>query len=535
MSVLLRSVLAVLLLPCIAHRRTPRDNDMFYPEVSHVQSMIETGVEYNHNQTAATGRAKKSINEMVMEAVARACIDQMARAYAQILKDNMLDRSPLPETCSTEKGATDLECQPIDEILKHLWNTEDEIALKPMPSLKKRSKALQQILMQHGFDLRGASNYCRAHAAKPRPEAVKDCMLKKVTEGKTAKNWMYSMLSPESLKLHLHGESASSSLKGLVERRFTIKQKLDVLKSASRIKMHQPQLANGIRSIKYKLQQEKKIVKDAIKRTKFSYKHTYQKCLKECSTDTLSSSASMLARITEELSGPVNSTGGACHEKEELYCPEGTVADLRRGFDPLKFATVYAGLFAVYKPTAMAIGGVAGFLIGGPAAAAAFMGVAAIPGPGFAVPLPIAAASATDLFPSCRCFPLVCKFDEELGYCMMETSTETKNPFARLPYPGQRCVLKGSYTKKQCELAPCTQAQYDMELHGYPGGNISGMVGYQQGTHGVNNCLRINGDVPQQVLAAATIPGNAGGNNSAASRTKLYEELGVSFESVLLK
>lgn len=532
---LLRSVFAVFVLPCTSFREAGLGEDVLsYPEISsREQSMMETGVEYIHNQSAATSVTKKDINEMVLEAVSRACIGQMARAYDQILTENKKWlNSTVPEICFTEEGKNELECKRVDEILEHVWNTEDEIAHKKTKSLIHRLKNLDEMVVRHGFDRVGAARHCKQHAAEPRPEAVKDCMLEKITEGKTAKSSWKTRLSPESLTLRkeFRDEKNASNLQGLVEKRFAIRQKLDILNKAYKSK-HRV-LAKGIKSINKELNEDETSVKKAIKRTKFSYHHTYKQCLNKCKIDTFSDSSSLLKRITQDLNGAVEYTGGKCHEKEEVYCPEGTAADYRRGFDPYKFASVWASVFAVYKPTAMAIGGVAGFLIGGPVAATAFMAAAAVPGPGFVVPLPIAAAAASDWFPSCRCFPLECKFDDELGYCMMEASTATKNPFARLPHPGMRCVLTG-HVKKKCELAPCTQAHYDMELPGYPAGNISGMVGNQPGTLNVNNCLRVNDrDVPQPLLSAVTIPGDADGHrwpNWASSRTKLYEKLGVSF------
>lgn len=328
--------------------------------------------------------------------------------------------------------------------------------------------------------------------------------------------------------MNFGGASASSSLKGFISKRFDVEHQLDVLTSCAKTR-NDALLAGQIHSISRQMNTDKKLVKDHIKRTKYSYHHSLQQCLKECVTDTLSNSASMLVRIGEELRVPVIETDGKCHEKEQFYCPEGTAADMRRNFDPVKFGAVWAGTFAVFKPTAVAIGGVVGFLVGGPPMAAAFMGAAAIPGPAFVVPIPIATAAATDWFPSCRCFPVECEFDHELGYCMMAATNATKNPFARLPYPGQRCVLKGPFYQKQCELAPCTESHYARELHGYQGGNLSGMVGRQAGSHNVNNCLRVNGDVPQQILSAAMIPVDAGSKNSAASRRALYEELGTTF------
>jgi len=521
MSVLLHSAIAVFLFPCIAHRQQ-------------VKSVIETGIEYNDNQSSVTS---KSINEMVMQTVERACIDQMAQAFEQILKDNAPDSLTLPETCSTEKGATSLECKPLAEILKHRWNTEDEIAEQTMSFQKQRLTALTNMIRQRGFSVNGARLHCRKHAAEPRPEAVKDCLLKHVTEGNTAMtrkqrfSRSMSWTKTKTLKMNFGGASASSNLKGFILKRFDLEHQLDVLANCAKKQKNDVLLAGQIKSISRQMNNDKKLVKTHIKRTKFSYHHSLQQCLKECVTDTLSNSASMLARIEDELCGPVIiNTDEECHEKEKFYCPEGTAADMRRNFDPIKFAAVWAGTFAVYKPTAMAIGGVVGFLVGGPVGAAGFIAAAAFPGPGFVVPIPIAMAASTDWFPSCRCFPVDCEFDHELGYCMMAATNAAKNPFARLPYPGQRCVLKGPFHHKQCELAPCTEAHYARELHGYQGGNLSGMIDRQAGSHNVNNCLRVNGDVPQQILSAAMIPVDAGSKNSAASRTALYEELGATFE-----
>jgi hypothetical protein len=293
-------------------------------------------------------------------------------------------------------------------------------------------------------------------------------------------------------------------------------------------------------------------VKRSIKNTGFSWKYTQRQCMADFKEDTAGNGADNVARISEEIQNQVSDDDDGKHSKchelpgDTAYCPEGTIPDSRRDFDSVKFAKVSAGIFFVYKPSAMLIGGAIGFMVGGPVGAAAFSTAAAFPGPGFIVPLPIAAAVATDWWPRCRCYPKVCDFDYSLGYCLMPGG-DSKNPFTRLPYPGFKCVQKGRRVadksvpggyKVECELTTCEEPDLARTSLNNTFGLI-GTIGYQPGTENVNNCLAVSGEAgPESLLAQMRLPPENGAGageqkgtaNTPQLRVALYEKLGVSFE-----
>jgi len=319
-------------------------------------------------------------------------------------------------------------------------------------------------------------------------------------------------------------EEAATALKADIQKRFELEDELEVLKHVVKNKLGAigASLFKPQDSITSARKQELDLIKKQIKSTKFSYFHSLKSCNSELKEDTLGNSAAMLGRIAAEMNDAVTDVEKKCTEKDDLYCPEGTLADNRRGFDAMKFGKVYAGTFAVFKPSAMAVGGLVGLMVGGPPAAAAFMALAAVPGPAWVVPIPIAAAASTDWFPKCRCYPAKCEFSEALGHCAMTPGEpRSKNPFTSLPYPGQRCILK-SLSKKKCELSPCQEDEYSIPMDAQ---NFTGSIGYFPGELAVKNCLRIKGESTQNVMAALHLPN--GENNTAANRAQLYTALGV--------
>jgi len=451
----------------------------------------------------------KSTHEMVIDAVKRACIEDFGREY-----ENML-RSERPDLLPTDSREV------LFDLLGQRWALEDAVAVDPgNKTLKEELGVAKAMIKNRLFSVTYVGHMCGKYLKQPREDVVRDCVLGHVENATTVKR--SSVVYFPTLTLDLSPEQ-KVQLSKLIKARWSLQKRLRVLSEAGAAHLSW----NDRSMLKTSVSKEHEQARHMIKTFGFSLYHTTSRCKKEVARDSLSNSASIMARIAGEINGPVAKQHGSCAEISGDFCPEGTSPQSKRGFDSTTFGTVYAGTFAVFKPASMGIGFVVGFLIGGPALGAAFAAGAAIPGPAFVVPVPIAAAAATDWFPKCRCFPNECVFDEHLRSCAMAASGKSSNPFERLPYPGQKCVPAGEPGNDGiivCKLQACSADDYAPAWEQVP---IFGSVGTHR--EETRNCLSSSGNVEDSLLLVDNLPGANGGtlNNTVGNRTALYKSMGV--------
>jgi len=184
-----------------------------------------------------------------------------------------------------------------------------------------------------------------------------------------------------------------------------------------------------------------------------------------------------MQRVLEELWRPTTKVQGKCTEEEYLMCPEGTSPQSHRRINKVKMATIVATAPIWGNAIGVGVAALVGCAVG-PAtlgiSCAAGVGVGVTAALGIPIEWPMAAIVAPllsiDIFPKCRCYPDVCKYDKKMDSCRMkhhdQHKGDTKNPYRWLPYVGQKCVaLPGDKGKlPTCAVQACTDDDFSGAL-----------------------------------------------------------------------
>mmetsp|Transcript_13882 Transcript_13882/g.29056 ORF Transcript_13882/g.29056 Transcript_13882/m.29056 type:complete len:533 (-) Transcript_13882:82-1680(-) len=485
---------------------------------------------------AGAGKPARNARELAIQAVERACIENLAKKFESLRKEVWPHYVPEYSCDSSEAQLNPMLCKSLEGLLERRWSLEDmlEGKSKPPSFRKPELDMVKEVIKGRLFSVTWARTQCLAKKHAPREEGLLQCLLDRAANSTNAVGRSHRAMSssgpsptapvaPKSEEIVL-----AEDLQRNIKERWHLEQELEVIGGLKHVQ--DKFMQQKVDEAKSKRLRALNVVKVLIKQYFFSFTHNLKACKEENKDDTDDQGARLLSRIQMEFTEFVSEKEGECKENDidNEYCPEGSGPDIRRTIDMVKFSKVWSAGFAVTKPLAMTSGFAIGMLVGGPLMAANFAALGSVPGPGFVAPVPFALAASMDFFPKCRCYPSKCKYDEQAGYCMMrQEGNPSYNPFHWLPYPGSRCVAVKSSdptAKVKCEIKECRQKDYQQPREN---GFVSGTIGFQEDETGVHNCLSTTGEVSDSLLMLEELPTLAGKplNNTPGSRGRLYESM----------
>eukprot|EP00441_Pelagodinium_beii_P046904 CAMPEP_0197621408 /NCGR_PEP_ID=MMETSP1338-20131121/2009_1 /TAXON_ID=43686 ORGANISM="Pelagodinium beii, Strain RCC1491" /NCGR_SAMPLE_ID=MMETSP1338 /ASSEMBLY_ACC=CAM_ASM_000754 /LENGTH=571 /DNA_ID=CAMNT_0043190881 /DNA_START=94 /DNA_END=1809 /DNA_ORIENTATION=+ len=441
------------------------------------------------------------------------------------------------------------EGQSLEDALQARWDLSDQVYVTgftgapwTVSEAKQKLASIKDVILKYGFDTDTVKKDCKKTVHQVPENELKTCMLD-VARGLQAGKWKSEkpdLPAVAKWKTRLaHEEVEQKRLVELLEHRIRLELEKKILKWTIPDEQDEEK-KNSIKKLN-KAALEK--TKEEIKGTGFSFTHNKKMCEAELKSTTRAAGQEVLQRTLEEIQEPTEKVGGGkfgkCVEKWDGMCPEGTSPQAHRTVNKVRAATIVATAPAWGN----AIGVTLGALIGcaaGPAtmgvtcAVGVSMGVAAalsipVEWPMAAVVAPLA---SIDMFPRCRCYPDVCKYDKEVHSCRMTPypkSSDAKNPFRWLPYQGQKCVqmpggqAEGDGKEPKCVMQACAAEDFqgfdeESELHGK-----LGWRGEDESVGGVYNCLSVDGTANSQLISVSEAPGLT--NNTAYQRTYLFQKL----------
>jgi hypothetical protein len=223
-------------------------------------------------------------------------------------------------------------------------------------------------------------------------------------------------------------------------------------------------------------------------------------------------------RVLNELSAGEAQEDGACHEKEDKMCSEGTYTTNQRRWNHKAGAAAFSAGYLISKFTLMPLGGAIGTAIMGPAGAV----VGALAANAFVAPLATGAGFWASRGPlECACFPRECIYSNETKTCVLDAPAEetaTKNPFGnKLPMAGMKCALNYK-SEDECELQQCSQEDYSQTISHKS--NLWGIAGHKG--KNLYNCLAVSQSPSGMLAVSPTLLD--GKPNTIEERNKLFSE-----------
>lgn len=490
--------------------------------------------------------------------VTRQCILYYARKFEELKATlNLPDLTRAPRTMHLFSRSLDLtgdHGQSLVEALQERWKLSDQIrASEAGWSVKEKSdsvKALKNevarakdVIKSRGFSVVSVKGYCQQSVNDAPEYDLRNCM-KEIARGEKDQAVKYKALkkigvAPEEDTWQPKNatESDINDLQNHIDIRVVAETEITVLEDMI---VHMEPLAGRVKTELKSLKKKRDASKAAMKAYGYSFHYNRKMCAAELIQMTPSHSATVLKRTLEELNGPVTKKG-KCEEKEDMYCPEGMSVQSHRGFDSNKAAYIVATAPIWGNAIGTSVGAVAGCIAG-----AAALGLGCIAGAGvgvgsalaFPIEWPMAAIVAplasVDIFPKCRCYPDVCAHDEATDSCTMQEHKDNKeggkNPYRRLPYPGQKCAQKPATSKseKKCAVQACQTQDFKTEISSVPG--LFGTLGQQSRSSdlgAVHNCLSLDGSAEKQLQGQLEeeVADLGMVNNTARERAILFDRI----------
>lgn len=261
----------------------------------------------------------------------------------------------------------------------------------------------------------------------------------------------------------------------------------------------------------------------------------FKKVQDECKATAVDDTWELIDRAAKELDiGEMKD--GQCVEKEGMNCPEGHVLTKRR-FNQQR-ASIVGGVAFIGGKFAVS-GGMA--LVAAPmgpqASAAAFAA-------GWVMPITAMIAPGVGIVAgfvgkvTCTCLPRFCEYDKDTESCQMSgylkkqsalnpyagKKMRSSNPYAKLTYPGQKCVKKwdskaaDKKSKDQCVMETCSAPDFEDNT---TSPEVFGSVGTKKGE--IYNCLSRDGKTSGSLNLAQELP--TGEENVVATRIEYYKAL----------
>jgi len=400
--------------------------------------------------------------------------------------------------------------------LRQFWRFQDLAEIKDLaPEDETKSRIFNAALDNHGISHSRLHSQCASEINNPEVELMRECVLHSVpafVHSQPHSDVARSIQSPLGDQMDLsNNENFQRTLRSWLRGMWQNDDEIISLYRAAGLRFR-----FGCRGATHHLEAERAAYRSSIIATQFPL--TQSGVTQEChdaSPSALDSSRT-LERLTGEI-GACAGEGANCTEQEHP-CPEGFKCDCQR-----------AQRAGQELAVSSVLGGVAGALIGSGVQGL----IAGAAGLAFAPEMAVTWAYGAFLFPgktkyaiagaavssyefekSCMCFPVECTYNKESDQCEMipsETSTESRNPFATVPFNGLKCVEQKSHHwfhhEKQCDLAQCSPV--DTSEIGPIMGNkqLFGRVG--RSAHwgdGVYNCANTDGTTNTLLSRLQKIP-----------------------------
>jgi hypothetical protein len=262
---------------------------------------------------------------------------------------------------------------------------------------------------------------------------------------------------------------------------------------------------------------------EALKDAKWKWTDNKHSCRKRIDAEV----EAIKQRVIDELSAGEEQEDGACHEKADMMCPEGTYTTTQRRWNHVAGAGTFGTVYLIGKFTILPLGTMIGTAIAGPAGA--FAGMVA------ANCLVFPLASATGYWASrgpmeCACFPRECVYNNETETCALHAPDEekaTKNPWGdKIPMAGMKCAPRsqalwhgGRPSEEECDLQQCNHEDYTHTISGKT--DIWGTAGSKG--RGIYNCLTFSQSPAGMLAIAPTLPD--GRPNTIEERNKIFTEV----------
>jgi len=430
------------------------------------------------------------------------------------------------------------ENQTLPEALNARFVMEDNVLAAGKASASKDQNALELLkdaIKARGFSVTAALSQCDKSKTKPDAASVHHCVIQVASSGKTFKKagifggWKLSEKAREN------GSDESNAQ--LVEK---LGQKWDLERLNMLFSSVTTQAARTQKGVTEQIKQNKKALAEAnkaIQKADFDEQPVVEMCEKKLAKTAPAQLTKIAVETLTQMTEPVQKIDGKCVMKEGLICPEATSPQLIKMDTPDRAIAVYVAGLVVGNPISMGLFAGIGCLAtiwAGPGCAvgaSAGMGLATVLPTEWTLQIPFAYMARKEFYPSCRCYPDECVFEEAKNSCVVREPGNTtggspsNNPYKWLPYPGQKCVPLPSHKgQPQCAMIPCRAEDFQRQTAVQ---GVTGIVGAgpsEMDIHATYNCLSTDGSEYQQLLVQEDLAMLAASEDLTAPATYYQNE-----------